>query len=174
MDAEKRLDTLNGTAAELTTELEQIETDLASQTEVCQETSEVVQRCEKEKESAKWADPINQLRQRLQLGEPCSVCGATDHPRADVVEPESAEQLQHIEAALTAAKAESDAAQLELQTLETKQIQVEQDKRNTADQIQACTTEIDTLREKAAKFLAKWQAIYPDTDVSSAWNLRTV
>ena len=169
MDAEKQLNTLNGTAAELTVELEQIGTDLASQTEVCQETSEVVQRCEEEKESAKWADPINQLRQRLQPGEPCSVCGAIDHPCADVVEPESAERLQHVETALTAAKAESDAAQLELQTLEMKQIQVEQDKRNTADQIQACATDIDTLREEAAKLLAKWQAIYPATDVSSAW-----
>lgn len=167
--AENQLSTLNETAAELTAELEQIETDLASQTAVCQETSEVVQRCEEEKESAKWADQINQLRQRLQPGEPCSVCGATDHPCADVVETESAEQLQHVEAALTAAKAESDAAQLKRQTLETKQIQVEQDKRNTTDQIQACTTDIDTLREEAAKLFAKWQAIYPDTDVSSVW-----
>ena len=169
VDAEKRLNTLNETAAELTAELEQIETDLASQTAVCQETSEVVQRYEEEKESAKWADPINQLRQRLQPGEPCSVCGATDHPCADIVEPESAEQLQHVEAALTAAKAESDAAQLKRQTLETKQIQVEQDKRNTAEQIATSIVEIEALRKDAAKLLAKWQAIYPDTDVSSVW-----
>ena len=167
--AENQLNTLNETAAELTTELEQIETDLASQTAVCQETSEVVQRCEEEKESAKWADQINQLRQRLQPGEPCSVCGATDHPCADVVETESAEQLQHVEAALTAAKAESDAAQLKRQTLKTKQIQAEQNKSNTTGQIQACTTDIDTLQEEAAKLFAKWQAIYPDTDVSSVW-----
>ena len=168
-DTENQLNTLNGRAAALEAKLEQIQTDLASQTDVCQEAAEVVQRCEKEKEAAKWADSVNQLRQRLQPGEPCSVCGAIDHPCADVVEPESAEQLQHVEAALTAAKAESDAAQLKRQTLETKQIQVERDKRNAADQIQACRTDIDTLQEEAAKLLAKWQAIYPDTNVSSAW-----
>ena len=65
-DAENRLNALNDTAVALDAELEEIETDLASQTEVCQEAAEVVQRCEAEKESAKWANPINQLRQRLQ------------------------------------------------------------------------------------------------------------
>ena len=110
-DAENRLNALKDTAVALDAELEQIETDLASQTEVCQEAAEVVQRCEAKKESAKWANPINQLRQRLQPGEPCSVCGATDHPCADVVEPESDERLQHAENALAAAKTEADAAQ---------------------------------------------------------------
>ena len=168
-EAENRLNALNDTAVALDAELEQIETDLASQTEVCQEAAEVVQRCEAEKESAKWANPINQLRQRLQPGEPCSVCGATDHPCADVVEPESDERLQHAENALAAAKTEVDAAQADLQTLKTKQIQTEQNKRNTADQIETCTAEIETLQEDAAKLLTEWQAIYPDTDVSSAW-----
>ena len=167
--AENQLNTLNETAVELTAELEQIETDLASQTAVCQETSEVVQRCEEEKESTKWADQINQLRQRLQPGEPCSVCGATDHPCADVVETESAAQLQRVEAALTAAKAESDAAQLKRQNLKMKLIQTEQNKSNTTDQIQACKTEIETLRKDAAKLLTEWQEIYSETDVSSVW-----
>ena len=168
-DAENRLNILNETAAALDAELGQIEIDLASQTEVCQGAAEVVQRCEAEKESAKWADPINQLRQRLQPGEPCSVCGATDHPCADIVEPESEERIQHAEAALTAAKAEADAAQTELQSLNTKQIQTEQNKHNTANQIEALTAEIETLWNEAAELLKKWRAIYPDTDVSSAW-----
>ena len=168
-DTKKRLNTLNKTAATLDAELGQIETDLASRTEVCQQAAEVVQRCDKEKEAARWADPINQLRQRLQPGEPCSVCGATNHPCADVVEPESEERIQHAEAALAAAEAELDAAQAELQTLNTKQIQTEQDKRNTASQIKASTAEIETLRDKAAELLTKWQVIYSDIDVSSAW-----
>ena len=167
-DAENRLNTLNETAETLDAELEQIETDLASQTDVCQEAAEVVQRCEKEKEDARWADPINRLRQRLQPGEPCSVCGATDHPCADVVEPESEERIQRAEEALIDAEAELDAAQAALQTLKTKQIQTMQNKSNIADQIEICTAEIETLREEAAELLAEWQAIYPDTDVSSA------
>ena len=168
-NAEIQLNDLNVTVGTLETALEQLETDLASQTEVCHGAAEVVQRCEGEKETAKWADPINQLRQRLQPGEPCSVCGATDHPYADVVEPESEERIQRAEEALTASKAELDAAQSKLQTLQTKQIQTEQDKRNTADRIEASTTEIATLRDKAAELLTKWQMIYSDIDVSSKW-----
>ena len=168
-DAENRRNTLNGGAAALDAELEQIETDLASQAEVCKEAAEVVQRCEKKKEDARWADPINQLRQRLQPGEPCSVCGATDHPCADVVEPESEEQIQHAENALEAAKAELKKAETERETLKTQQIETRQNKSNTADQIETCTAEIETLCDDAAELLTKWQAIYPDTDVSSAW-----
>ena len=168
-NTENQLDTLNGKASALDTELGQIETDLASQSDVCQQAAEVVKRCESEKEDAQWADPINQLRQRLQPGEPCSVCGATEHPCADVVEPESEGQIQRAEEALADAKAESDAAQSELQTLKTKQIQTEQDKRNTGDQIEASTAEIETLQNEAAELLTKWQAIYPDTDALSKW-----
>ena len=168
-NAENQLNDLNETVGTLVAELEQLETDLASQTEVYQQAAEVVQRCEKEKEDVRWADPINQLRQRLQPGEPCSVCGATDHPCADVVEPESEERIQRAEESLVAAKTEADAAQSELQSLNTKQIQTEQDKRNTASQIEASTAEIETLHNEAAELLTKWHAIYPDTDVSSAW-----
>ena len=109
MDSKNQLNALNDTAATLGVELEQIEAELASQTDVCQRAAEAVQRCEAERESAKWANPINQLRQRLQPGEPCLVCGATEHPYADVVEPESEEQLQHAEDALANAKADADA-----------------------------------------------------------------
>ncbi|MYB96683.1 AAA family ATPase [Candidatus Poribacteria bacterium] len=168
-EAENRLNALNETAAALNAELGQIETDLASQSDICQQAAEVVKRCESEKEDAQWADPINQLRQRLQSGEPCSVCGATDHPCADVVEPESEERIQRAEEALAAAKAESAAAQAELQTLKTKQIQIRQNKSNAADQIEICRVEIETLRDETAERLTEWQAIYPDTDVSSAW-----
>ncbi len=169
MDAKNRLSILNETAAALDAELGQIEINFASQTAVCQQIAGIVQRCEEEEESAKWADPINQLRQRLQPGEPCAVCGATDHPCADVVEPESEERIQRAEEALTAAEAELDVAQSKRQALQTEQIQTEQDKRNTAAQIEACTTDIETLQEEAAELLTKWQALYPDNDVSSAW-----
>ena len=168
-DAEKRLDVLNGTAATLDVELGQVETELTNQTEVCQRAAEAVRRCEEEKEVAKWADPINQLRQRLHPGEPCSVCGATDHPFADVVEPESKERLQRAEHALANAKTKADTAQADLQILQTKQIQTEQNKRNTADQTETCTAEIETLQDEAAELLAEWQVIYPDVDVSSKW-----
>ena len=167
--AENQLNDLNKTVGTLNTELEQIETDLASQAEVCREATKVVQRCEAERESAKWASPINQLRQHLHDGEPCQVCGATEHPYAEVVEPEDDASLQNAEDALASAEADAAAADAKLQSLKTKQIQTEQNKRNTADQIETCTTEIETQQKDAAELLTKWQAIYPDADVSSAW-----
>lgn len=169
VDAENRLNALNDSVATLMAGLERIETDLARQNKACQEVAEGVQRCEEEKESARWANPINQLRQRLQPGEPCSVCGATNHPCADVLEPESDKRLQQAEEALVSVKAEADAAQAELQNLKTKQIKTEQNRRNTADQIETCTAQVRTLRDESVKSLAEWQVICPDVDVSSKW-----
>ena len=173
-DAENQLNTLKDTFVTCDAELEQIETDLASQIEVGQEAAETLQRCEAERESVLLANPINQLRQHLHTGEPCLVCGATEHPFARVVEPEGEERLQRMEEALAAAKTDADAAQVDLQTLKTRQIQTEQDRRNTADQIETCTAEIETKQENAAKLLTEWQDIYPDADVSSEWTAEQV
>ena len=173
-NAENRLNAVNNTAVALNAELEQIETDLASQTKVYQKVAEVVQRCEAEKESAKWANPINQLRQRLQPGEPCSVCGATGHPCADVVEPESEERLQRAEDALASAKAEADETQAELQALKTRQAETKRDERNNAKQIEDCDAEIKVLRNQKSQLLAQWQEVYPDADISSDWTTERI
>ena len=166
VDAGNQLNTLNDTAAALAIELERLETKLATQTEVCQRAAEAVQHCETEREFVILMGPINQFRQHLHIGEPCLVCGATEHPFAGVVEPESEERLQRAKETLAAAKTEADAAQAELQTLKTEQIQTEQNKHNTVNQIETCTAQIETLRDEAAKSLAEWWAIYPDADVS--------
>ena len=168
-DFENQLNALNDTAAELAAELEQVETDLANQTEVYQETTEVVQRCEAEREFAKWANPVNQLRQHLHTGKPCRVCGATEHPYADVVEDENEDLLRDAETALAAARTDSQAAQDRLQASVTKQAQTEQNRYNNAEQIQDCGREIEKLRSEIGQLLASWQDIYPDADVSSKW-----
>lgn len=168
-DAENQLSILNETAAVQDAELERIEAELATQTEVCQRAAAAVRHCEAERESLLLANPINQLRRHLHAGEPCLVCGATEHPSAEVVEPESEEQLQRVKETLAAAETEADAAQAELQNLKTQQIQTEQNRHNTADQIKTCTAQIATLRDEAAKSFTEWQAIYPDAGVSSKW-----
>ena len=167
--AENQLNTFNETAAELAEELEQIETNLASQTEVCHEAAKVVQDCEAEREFAKWVNPINQLRQHLHTGEPCRVCGATEHPYADVVEDENEDLLQEAETALENARTQEAEAHAQMQALKTRQTQTEQKKQNTTEQIEDCNAEIETLREEAAELLIEWQVIYPDTDVSPTW-----
>ena len=169
VDSEDDMRELNEAKAGLDAELEQIEVELTSQTDVCQRAMETVQHCEESRESAMFASPINQLRQRLQPGEPCSVCGATEHPHAHVVEPESEELLQNAEDALTKAKTDADDAQAQLQALKTRQAQTEQNIRNTDAQIEDCDTEIESLRNQRSKLLTRWQEIYPNIDISSDW-----
>ncbi|MCY3743353.1 MAG: AAA family ATPase [Candidatus Poribacteria bacterium] len=168
-DTENQLNDLNETVETLNAELEQIEADLANQTEVCQQANEVVQRCETERESLLLANPINQLRQRLHAGEPCRVCGAMEHPYADVVEDENENLLQDAEAALADAKTDAQTAQDQMQALTTKQTQTKQNRHNNSEQIKNCDTEIEELRSEMAQLLTEWQKIYPDTDVSPDW-----
>ena len=168
-DTENQLNDLNETVAGLDAELEQIEAGLANQTDVCQEASEVVQRCEAERESLLLANPINQLRQHLHAGEPCRVCGAMEHPYADVMEDENENLLQDAETALAAARTDAQAAQDQLKALTKKQTQTEQNRHNKSKQIEECDTEIEELRSEMALLLAEWQEIYPDADVSSDW-----
>ncbi|MYH79367.1 hypothetical protein F4009_07630 [Candidatus Poribacteria bacterium] len=168
------LNDLNDTAAGLDADLEQIETDLAYQTDVSQEAVEAVQRCESERESAKWANSINQLRQHLHAGEPCRVCGATEHPYADVTEDENENLLQDAKTALVAARTDAQTVQDQLQALTTKQAQTEQNRCNITEQIKDCDTKIEELRSGIVQLLAEWQQIYPDTDVSSDWTTERI
>lgn len=168
-DDENQLSGLMKTATGRDTELVQIGEKLVEQGGICQSAAETVQHCEDALKFAILASPINQLRQHLHVGEPCRVCGATEHPYADIVEIEGENLLQNAETDLENAKADAQTAQEHLQALKTKQIQTEQDKRNTATQIEDYTEKIRTLRNEAAKFLAEWQEIYPEADVSSKW-----
>ena len=168
-DAENRLRELNTAKAAVDTELERLKTELDRHTEVCQLTVEVVQRCEDGIKSVMRANPINEFRQHLHTGEPCLVCGATEHPFADVVEPEGEELIQDAESALKNAETEAQAAQEQLQALQTKHIQTEQNERNIVDQIETCAAEIETLQEETAKLLTEWQEFYPDTGISAEW-----
>ena len=169
-DAENQLSALNDTTAAQEVELEQIEIDLARQNRVCQRATAAVQSCEESLKLALLADSANQLRQHLHEGEPCPVCGATEHPGHGVVmESEGEERLQNAESALEHAKTEAQDAEAHRQTLKTRQAQTERDKRNIISQIDDLTDEVETLRDKASRLLAEWQVIYPDAGVSSGW-----
>ena len=169
IESEDHLRKLNEERAELDTKLSQIIAKLVSQMEVYQRTMEEVEHWEEVRESALLADPINKLRQRLQAGEPCPVCGATEHSCPDVVEPESEYLLQDASSALARVEAEAQTAQNQMQALKTKQTQTEQNQHNTAKQIGEYTTEIENQQNEMTRLLTEWQEIYPDTDVSSDW-----
>lgn len=165
-NTENHRDALENTLSLLEIELQQIESESVAQAEACQHATEVVRHFEDELASARLANPINQLRQHLHTGEPCLVCGATEHPYADKVESEDDDRLQN---ALKDARTEAKTAQDQLQALKVKQGQTQQNKHNTDQQIKDCGSEIGTLQDEKIKYLAAWQEIYPDADVSSEW-----
>ena len=169
MGSEDNLRKLNEEKAELDTKLSQIRAELVSQMKVCQHTAEAVEHCKEARESALLADPINKLRQRLRVGEPCPVCGSVEHSCPEVMEPESEYLLEDAESALKHAEAEAQTAQDQMQALKTKQTQIELNQHNTAKQIEEHTTEIEKQRNEMTRLLVEWQEIYPDTDVSSDW-----
>ena len=168
-DSENQLSGLTETATTLGTELDRIGKKLTEQQGICQRTVEAVQHCEAAREAALLANPINKLRHHLHAGEPCLVCGATEHPYANVVEPENEKLLQDAETAFADAKTDAQAAQERLQALTTKQTQTEQNRRNIIEQIKDCDAKIEELRNEIAQLLTEWQEIHPNTYVSSRW-----
>ena len=168
-DSEDRLRELNKEKDRQNTELEEIKVELMTQANVCQHEGKAVEHCEKARELALLANPINKLRQHLHIGEPCLVCGGTEHPFADIVESEDDNLLQNTEDALEQAKTELQTAQDQMQSLKTRQAETQRDKRNTDQQIEDCESEVKTLRNDKAQLHAQWQKIYSTDDVSSEW-----
>ncbi len=115
------------------------------------------------------ANPINQLRLQLEPGQPCRVCGATEHPCADEAEPDSEEQLEIAQNALDAAEAEAREAQEQNKQLEQKQVRLQQDKTNITSQVDTCMTEIESLKDAIESARTQWQALYEMADISSEW-----
>ena len=155
--------------ATLNDKLERITVQLACQSQACQDADEAVRRWEAEQESALLASPINQLRRHLQAGEPCPVCGATEHPCADDVEPQGTERLENAENALANAKELAGRVHGRRETLEREGIRINQDKSNITTQIEAAREEIHQLRSEIQSIITQWQEIYHNADISSDW-----
>ncbi len=148
--------------------LEAVNRQLESQAASCAQTAEKVTRFEHARELALLAAPINQLRQQLEAGKPCRVCGATEHPCADEFEPEGDELLEAAEKALATAKTDALAEQKQMQRLERKKAQLEQDENNLTTQIDTSEAEIDELESEAQSLSYQWQEIYLHTEVTAA------
>lgn len=156
--SERIVDTISTQDAELG----QIEKELLEQTGVCRRAAEEVERCEAARESLLLANPINQLRQHLHHGEPCLVCGATEHPFTGVVETESEELLQRAENASDHAKAEMQTAHDQMQALKMGQIQIQQDKENAINQCSELAAEVKVLQDEMKSLGKQWEQISPD------------
>ena len=170
MQAENELQGFQGAAATLNDQLEKITVQLIVQVQACQDAAEAVTRLEAEREAALLANHIGHLRQHLHTGEPCPVCGATEHPSANNVEPEETERLDTAENALANAKQVVERAQRRRETLEGERIRANQEKIQADTQAEEAGKKRDNLRSEIQSTRAQWQEIYPNAEVSSEWS----
>ena len=169
VEAERALQGFQDRVATLNSELERVTTQLASQSPACQAADDAVKRWEAERESALLVDPINQLRRRLQPGEPCPVCGATEHLCGDDIEPEATERLENAENALASAREVAERAHECREELEREEIRINQDMSNITTQVEAAREEIHHLKSDVQSTIIQWREIYPNAEVSSDW-----
>ena len=158
----------------LNDELERITSQLAFQSQACQDADEAVTRWEAERESTLLANPINHLRRHLRAGESCPVCGATEHPYANDVQPESAERLENAESALANAKEVAGRIHRRRETLEGEKIRVNQEKIHTDAQVEETREKRHNLTSEIQSMIAQWQEIYHNTEISSDWINRQI
>ena len=168
-DKNENLTKLEDSLTALDESLDSIEKKLAVQSQVCKRSEAEVTKLEAEKELALLAEPVNTLRQQLEEGKPCRVCGSTEHPDADKVELESEEQLKSIQKELDDAATEAKKAQEQKQNLEQDQVRFKQKKSNIAEQVETCIEEIEDLNSDTEAFRLRWQALYESADISSEW-----
>ncbi len=149
--------------------LNDVKEKLEVQFHLCKRAEAEVARLEAEKELVLLANPINQLRKQLEPGQPCRVCGATEHPCADEVELGSEEHLEIAQSTLNAAETEARETQEQNRYLEQEQVLLQQDKTRTATQVDECDTEIANLKNEIESARSQWQAFYDIADISSEW-----
>ena len=155
--------------ATLNSELERVKSQLAFQSQTCQDADEAVTRWTAERESVLLANPINHLRRHLRAGESCPVCGATEHPRVDDVDPEGTERLDNAENALVNAREMAGRVHARRETLEREEIRIKQDMSNITAQAEAAHQEIHQLKSEMQSTVIRWREIYPGAEVSSDW-----
>ena len=168
-DEERNAAELQEHIATLDKSLDDLKKELEVQFHLCKRADAEVTRLEAEKELALLANPINQLRRQLEPGQPCRVCGSTEHPCADEVEFSGAEQLEIAQNALDAAETEVQEAHEQNKHLEQERVRLQQDKMNIAAQVDACITEIENLKDKIESARKQWQTLYETADISAEW-----
>ena len=149
--------------------LKEVEEQLVVQTQQCKHADAKVSQLEAEQALAVLAAPVNQLKHELEPGEPCRVCGATEHPHADILEPIGEARLKAAEDALAAARADAHSKREQLHSLQTDKAADEQEKRILTAQLGPSLAEVQKLTRDEEILSGQWQEIYPDIEISSEW-----
>ena len=169
LQAENDLQGSQDSVTTLDDELERIAIQLAFQSQACQDADDAVRIWEAQRESALLASPINHLRQHLREGEPCLVCGATEHPHADDVEPEGTEELENAENALVNAKKVAEKVHERRETQEREEIRIKENRSNITTQVEAAREKTRQLKSEIQSIVAQWREIYHNAEISSDW-----
>ena len=169
VESEADLQEIQNRLTTLDSNLDMITSQLACQSQVCQEADDVVERCETERESALLASPINQLRRQLEPGQPCRVCGATEHPCGNDIEPEGTKRLENAENTLANAKEAARSAHARRENLEREKTLINQEMSNIKTQIETACEKKHNIESGIQSMMTEWQAIYPNVEVSSDW-----
>ncbi len=156
---ESKLDTINNSLTDL-------EKKHVLQIQLCKRADAEVKKLEADQEIAKLAEPAYQLRQQLEEGKPCLVCGSTEHPHANKVEMDSHELLETIQKQLKIAQKNAKEADSERQRLEQDQVKYQQDRTNTLQQIKTCKSNVKKLNSDIDDTKTEWHAIYQEIDIS--------
>ena len=147
-----------------------VETDLKAKEQTLQDAKQHVQECEEARKLAMLANPIQELRLRLQDGEACLVCGATDHPVSDHPPHEDlGDQLADAETALSAAKEKEQSAQKQLNAARITYAQNEQGIKSAISEIEKVAEKIKKSQSDQTELQAEWEKRYPRVEISSAW-----
>lgn len=149
--------------------LDEIADEIELQTQLCKRADADVDKLEADKQIAILSDPVNQLRQQLEEGIPCRVCGSTEHPHKDRVELDSQEILEDIESKLEDALNVASKERKKQNKFERQKARYQQDQSNTSRQIETCNDEIADLNSNIDDSSTEWNEIYEDKDISSEW-----
>lgn len=168
-DGEHNTAELQKRIAVLDESLDNLKKKLEVQFHLCKRADAEVTRLEAERELALLANPINQLRRQLEPGQPCRVCGATEHHCTDEVEFDSEEQLEIAQKTLDAAETEAQKAQEQNRRIEQEQVRLQQDRTNITAQIDACMMEIERFTDEIESARSQWQTLNETADISSKW-----
>ena len=179
--AHRQLAEMEGEAAKLKeritaldASLKEVEGQLEVQTQQCRHADAKVSQSEEEQASAILAAPVNQLKHKLEPGEPCRVCGATEHPHADILELTGEARLKAAEDALAAAIADAHSEREQLHSLQTDKATDERAKKILTAQLGASLAEVEKLTRDAEILSGEWQEIYPDIEISSEWGSQQI
>ncbi len=165
----ENLEVLQQRIRTLSEDLDDLQDKISDADQHCNSANAEVEKLEADMQMALLADHVNELREQLKSGEPCPVCGATDHPHADKAEIESKEQVKSIQKSLKKAKSKARNLQTKLQKLENDQIRTQHDKQSTIHEIAEGKELLENLRTDINEIHENWREFYESADISSDW-----